>query len=595
MTSLDLIGQPSIQETYFIHQAQAGVWQLKLSGEPAPADTYVVSAIGANPAPGISDMTATAQGDTDAVVSWRLTSDEPTTVVSLYANPGPITTTEVITGSGGVTQTVEVPYYAGTLLETNIATPLDGSVFTTTVSLDELSSGVYHLWVEAEDGVNPPVRAYAYTPMTVNQLGSWSPTWSPVITFTSRYGGMDLAWSEHTHPDVDGYVVYMGTSPLSPTTAISVGNTTETPLASLNPGETYDMVIVAYDEASGLTSTSQTFTTSTGVAAFALSAAPSSATLVGGQEAIVVVTITTPLDPYPDAVGLYPEAGHDGITLLPESDVVTPTIAGIAVPVVVSTTNAVPDGLYTALLTATGGGMTQTLSFPVTVHEPGFTVEHAPAVPILSATSAVAITVTTQAAYGDDRLISFSLEDLPGGLLWGFSDSSVMPGQATTLILTDTEILATGVHTLTLIAENGVRVVSHPIVLTVEKAAFTVETVPARVIMRQGEERTVRLRAIGQAGWTGAVTLTLDAATVPAGMTIGFVVDDATRDSIVLEMGQEALLRIGVAPDAAGGLSRVRLVAESGGLLQDVMVGVQVGGSQVYWPTIMSGWRPPAP
>ena len=34
VASLDLSGQESIQELYFVHQAQIGTWQMKLSGNP---------------------------------------------------------------------------------------------------------------------------------------------------------------------------------------------------------------------------------------------------------------------------------------------------------------------------------------------------------------------------------------------------------------------------------------------------------------------------------------------------------------------------------------------------------------------------------
>ena len=113
----------------------------------------------------MSDLAQTLSGNDQANVSWRISSGEPATIVSVYANPGAITVTQVFTNNNGMTQTMELPHYSGELLKTNVLTPLDGATYTTSVSLNVLPSGNYHIWVEADDGNNPPTRAYAPNPI----------------------------------------------------------------------------------------------------------------------------------------------------------------------------------------------------------------------------------------------------------------------------------------------------------------------------------------------------------------------------------------------------------------------------------------------
>ena len=103
-----------------------------------------------------------------------------------------------------------------------------------------------------------------------SQGGTWPATWNASTVITPSYGAIELAWGEHPHPDVDGHVLSVGTSPMSLTNVITVGNSLHWILQTLDPGHAYFMKITAYDEATGHTSLSQLVNGTTSVAPYAL-------------------------------------------------------------------------------------------------------------------------------------------------------------------------------------------------------------------------------------------------------------------------------------------------------------------------------------
>ncbi len=63
-------------------------------------------------------------------------------------------------------------------------------------------------------------------------------------------GVIKLAWDPNTETDVAGYKVYYGTSSGNYENAVDIGNSTEYLLSGLSKGQTYYIVVTAYDTAS---------------------------------------------------------------------------------------------------------------------------------------------------------------------------------------------------------------------------------------------------------------------------------------------------------------------------------------------------------
>ena len=113
------------QEIYSISDAPAGDWQAVLDNLPADTGTYGLKIIGARPGPRLTGVTAANTGPTSATLGWELAATAPITL-SLFANPGPITTTVVVTDT--VPPHAEtLPDFTGYLLHTDTTPVIDGS------------------------------------------------------------------------------------------------------------------------------------------------------------------------------------------------------------------------------------------------------------------------------------------------------------------------------------------------------------------------------------------------------------------------------------------------------------------------------------
>ncbi|MBI1299446.1 DUF4397 domain-containing protein [bacterium] len=259
----DLLYSPIYYTTFSVDQALMGEsWQVKVMGD-TDNTPFQLSVEGPDSPPILGTVAVDASNLAATQVSWQLTSDLNPTTVQIYVNPGDISGAFTITGTNGVPDTETIPRYEGQLLAefniTNVA-ELGGQLVTKVVDLSKLPSGTYHLWVRADDGVNPPVTSYAAAPAllaaTVDQSGygrnavwlskddyqlttefanaapivingaatfplQWTATITP--TFDAAANALNVEWRVNSHPDVDRYRLWFGQTPLNPTEVITVG------------------------------------------------------------------------------------------------------------------------------------------------------------------------------------------------------------------------------------------------------------------------------------------------------------------------------------------------------------------------------------
>jgi len=244
---------------------------------------------------------------------------------------------------------------------------------TRTVDISTLTSGDYYLWISVEDGNTGPIKAYArndsddIVPITVDHSGTFSMTWTPVMTYSVITDTRELytLWDAFPHPDVDGYVLYAGTTPLSPTIAgVQVAESIETDelgepvgdpyviasLGALEPG-TYYLMLEAVDEESGQRVRSEEVMVTIPAGTYELTAPQSSyATDAGTQlEIPISLSISEPL--YYPKVSLIVEDGDvpPGFLVYFEDDYVSDTFLDVysdTVNLVVSVADSVADGTY---------------------------------------------------------------------------------------------------------------------------------------------------------------------------------------------------------------------------------------------------------
>ncbi len=436
-------GDPTrTQEMYVVHAAQGGVWQAVLTGEPGPATNYAFAAIGAAPPPALGGVVALDTGAISANLTWQLTAQAPITV-SVYAQPG---AAEPV-GAQAV--------YSGYLVYTNAAPRTDGQPQSAAIDLSRLTSGVYHLWAEADDGRNAPVRAYAVQAITVTQ--AWNNVWSAHLRATPGYRSLDVAWDRSIQPDVDRYVLHVRSTPAMPDTPMNVGQSLALAVGGLNPGQNYQLWVEAFndDAVPPATARSEEISVLLPTFAFDLEAGDSSLVLIPGETGKIPILLRANLPTYPDLAALFPGDLPIGFGLTFTPNVITPTLAGATVQAEITVDAHLPGGNYLLPITARGGGASRTLNLPVTLLQPSLTLLAAPQALTLSGNGAGAAQIHAVGVFGAQDPVSLSVQNTPAGLQTRFEHTTLRPGEQTTLLLVDTPALPPGAYTIEVVAAMG--------------------------------------------------------------------------------------------------------------------------------------------
>jgi hypothetical protein len=289
-----------------------------------------------------------------------------------------------------------------------------------------LPSGTYHLWVRADDGINPPVTSYAAapalvaasadqsgygrnavwlsrddynltaeyanaTPIVINGASTFPTQWTATITptFVAAANTLEVEWQVNSHPDVDRYRLWFGHTPLNPTEVITVGgalalldangNPTGQEvgfirIADIRPNTPYYLSIEAIDSESGRTVRSQEVPFSIASAAFTLATQQPTIALNAGGSANVPVNLNASGALFFPNVWLSVDLGSapPGITAgftgdaegFPGLNATAPN-RQLAINVDVE----VPDGLYPIVISGYNGEVKTTLTLQVVVGE----------------------------------------------------------------------------------------------------------------------------------------------------------------------------------------------------------------------------------
>ena len=367
----DLQTDKSVQTIYTVQQPQPGIW--KATYNPQPTDRYAFLVLGTSPMPVLSDLAVTQLSQEQARLSWRLASAPADTLLGVYANRESLTHTEVITdGVSGIAATVVITDYTGPALAYDLTLTDTGGITntalqTTTVDLSRLQSGVYHLWLDVDDGRTMPVRRYAPQAVTIAPR-AWLSTWSPAITPTAYLRRLGVAWTSHADPDVLDYAVEISGPGISSTQVITVGDVLDTGFGGLEPEGAYTLTILARRSP---TETAR----SQAIVAVALGA-PLTLTAQGsahrqitiGQPNLVTLTLSTPLAEYPEPVGLMAPRVPSGLALDLPSDLLYLTSTGLQIVATLTATEYLTPGIYLLPIRAQGVGaasvVTITLEIP---------------------------------------------------------------------------------------------------------------------------------------------------------------------------------------------------------------------------------------
>jgi hypothetical protein len=419
---------PTYLAQYAVDQASMSPdWRLKLVGDTDNI-VYLLSVAGPASPPVLASVAVDAGNPAAAQVTWQLTSDWSPTRVRLYINPGAISKALPITDANG-TNTTTVPIYEGFPVAEYVVTDpaqLGGQLVNKQIDLSGLESGTYHLWVSADDGVNPAVNTYAAAPavlasgvqdaygvnavrvakegfnplasvagaasIVINHANDFPTTWTATITrtFDPVADALYFEWLANPHPDVDLYRLRVAKTPLGATQVITAGGVVLEydsdgqatgvalgfiTLEDIKPGVLYSLSVEAVDSETGRFVRSQETPFSASRGAFVLNVPHPSVGVAAGGVTSVTLTMSE-LQPlfYPNVMlGLDLSRAPLGITANFAGDVEGLTQIGAGQPATllrVQVAAGIPAGRYPLAVVAYNGDVMQTLDLEIVVGSP---------------------------------------------------------------------------------------------------------------------------------------------------------------------------------------------------------------------------------
>ena len=450
METMDEVYKPRTHTRYIVDQAPIGEWQVKLSGSITETG-WILAVLGVPNPPILSDLSVDAADIAETQVNWRLQSDYAPTKVNLHVTDSSITETLTFTNALGNLVTETIPLYQGPAIaqvEITDTQELAGQLTTYTLDLSNLETGDYYLWLEVDDGVNPPVNGYAaphsrqsssagrsfgsnavrvaaegYDPLAqlegaavihIDNAMTFTESWTTTITATlgvelwewdkdaqewvaTDINGLYIEWDPHPHPDVDGYVLYVGTSPLSVTKVITLGDairqhydSSGKPIGdpvgvavwnNVEPNQTYYLSVGAEDVDSGRISRSSESSVPVFLGSINLIAPISSYEIKAGEEVTVTLIVTMSEDLFHSHVGLYADLEDvpAGIEIR-AADTAQGSLALISggaigdyaqeMDMIISAARGMPDGHYIVPFVAYAGELESRQDVHVLVGEP---------------------------------------------------------------------------------------------------------------------------------------------------------------------------------------------------------------------------------
>lgn len=534
------------------------------------AKDYLFQVIGVNPAPELKDVSVVNKTPTSAQLSWKLTSQEPETAFDVFITAGPIETTHTVTGTNGLVKSVTEPYYSGTPLLQNVTSTLDGSRSELVLDLSKFKSGLYWIWVSADDGRNPPTRVYAPTPVTITR--PWDDTWQANPIVTPGYRSLQLSWVTNNNPDSDFYKVEIGTQPGLVEDTYEVGDQKEILIENLTAGQPYYLTVVGLNQDTGQSTRSETITAVPLGADVDVSIGTPAQTIHSGESLTANLLVKGNVNPYPTSVFVSTHDLPDGmsVSFSTADGEVLPTLDGTALTAQVKTTSTIKGGVYDIPFKVQGEGTQDEAMLTVTVLEPRIEVSADTNSLVMSSRNGSAtINLSAVGVNGANDSVALSLVDLPDGMEYSFSNEQLAAGQSVTLTLKDTDAVANGTYSMRIRAERGLQQQYLPVTVMVQKPMFTITPVLSRMSLVQGEDGLIAIPISGEY-LTEAVTLDLTGDTTPIpgtiyGLSTSF--NGLAKDQVAVNAPGIAYLQINTSMDTPDKTYRVVLRAQAHGIV----------------------------
>jgi len=255
---------------------------------------------------------------------------------------------------------------------------------------------------------------------------------------------------------------------------------------------------------------------------FALTAAPTSATVSQGQSASLTVNVTG-------------SNGFNGSVMLSASGLPTGATASFATNPVsgtgattltVSTSATTPAGNYTVNISGSSGALTHSASVQLTVTPAGtadFSVTATPASATASSAQSASYSVNVAAQNGFSGNVALSATGLPAGATASFAPSTVVGSGTSALTVTLAASTPPGNYTLNIVAGSGTLSHSATVALTVIAATaadFSISATPPSAVISPGQNASYSISIAALNGFTANVAFSV--AGLPQDATAAF-------------------------------------------------------------------------
>jgi uncharacterized membrane protein len=198
-----------------------------------------------------------------------------------------------------------------------------------------------------------------------------------------------------------------------------------------------------------------------------------------------------------------------------------------------------PLGTSTITVTGNSGTQSQTLTFPLSIVAPSFTLSSSPSSLTLNQGSSDPVVITVQNHNGFAGAVTLSVSGLPTGVTASFSPNP--PPVTSTLTLSASASAAPGTTTITITGTNGSTTATTSIALSVLAPTFTISAAPAAITMFPGAKKTSLVASVGQNGFAGNVNYTVTG--LPTGVTATFIQNpSSTSNTLTLAAASNAPL-----------------------------------------------------
>ena len=255
---------------------------------------------------------------------------------------------------------------------------------------------------------------------------------------------------------------------------------------------------------------------------FTLSTSAGAITVADGASATAGITVSVG-GGFNSNIALAASGQPSGMTLkLSPASFAAPGSGSATLTVSASTQTAA--GVYSIVITASGGGLTGSLPIAVTVTPPpGFALIAGASTASLAQGGTATTSVAVNGTNGFNSAVTLSASGLPSGVTASFSPSSLAaPGSGTSLLtLRGTSSATVGSRTITITATGGGLTKSVALTLTVTVPPdFTLSESPTSATVARGSSTTFGFTLTETPGFSAPVTLTVSG--MPAGVTVSF-------------------------------------------------------------------------